>query len=366
MESVIDGVVRYLVPVINNLGLLSLLAWAIAIFGRNVVSVDTDPSPSEAAGAGALFGLAAASLMQQPFHLETGIFADARGAPILLSGVVGGPVSAAVCTLIAAATRFALGGAGMSGGVIYIFVFGALGAVIHWSRRRKDLPMPRVATLVSWGIVATLMSMPVVLLLPDGKVLTAVTTLWPQIFAANIVGVALLGYLLQVSERMPDWRYAAESESELQRLESESRPAGVSVTSRIYGEGPLKELSPGRFDALVGRYSALLDENLESEVLRLEGDRISREVSNLVDELGRLQAGPRDLVGIHKAALKQKLTQDIPAEKARAYMELGRLLLLKVMGRLVLFYRAFSLTWVGTEEGNGTGTGADKTRKRLR
>ncbi|CCQ74322.1 ATP-binding protein [Magnetospira sp. QH-2] len=197
MSLIAESIGQSYIALITNLGLLSLLAWTISIFGRWRFFLQESVPLRRALGIGLVFGLTAALLMLLPFKLEQGIFADTRGAPILLSGVIGGPVAAVVTTLAAAATRFSLGGAGMSGGVIYIFVFGAIGWLTYHRRGRIGKPMPSVGMLIALAILATLISMPVVFLLPEGKAWYAVVNLWPQIYAANIIGTAVLGFLLQ-------------------------------------------------------------------------------------------------------------------------------------------------------------------------
>ena len=57
------------------------------------------------------------------------------------------------------------------------------------------------------------------------------------------------------------------------------------------------------------------------------------------EQLGRLKAGPRDVVEIHTIALKDKGNNNVPHPKTQAFMEEGRLLVLELMGHLVSYYR---------------------------
>ena len=72
--------------------------------------------------------------------------------------------------------------------------------------------------------------------------------------------------------------------------------------------------------------------------LVLKQEKPCQSMEALVTQLGELEAGPRELVVIHTAALKQ-LVKDAPPAKARAYAIDGRLLALEMMGYLVNFYR---------------------------
>jgi hypothetical protein len=62
----------------------------------------------------------------------------------------------------------------------------------------------------------------------------------------------------------------------------------------------------------------------------------------LADRLTQLRVGPRDVIEIYTAALKQA-TQSITGRKDHACVEEGRLLVLELMGNLVSNYRALSL-----------------------
>ncbi len=66
---------------------------------------------------------------------------------------------------------------------------------------------------------------------------------------------------------------------------------------------------------------------------------ISGRLQSLAEKIGFLKAGPRDIVEIHSLALKRKMA-DVPPQRARAFMEEGRLIVLELMGYLVSVYRA--------------------------
>jgi len=118
-------------------------------------------------------------------------------------------------------------------------------------------------------------------------------------------------------------------------------PAPLSVALKSFGHVPLKDSAPGPFAEFVSRHQEILDLSLE-EREKKTNKGVVEELRSLADQLGRLGAGPRDIVGLHTAAIVAKLRGQ-PVRKAKAYVVDGRLLLLKLMGDLASHYR--SLSW---------------------
>ena len=133
-------------------------------------------------------------------------------------------------------------------------------------------------------------------------------------------------------------RRVAELEKELAGLEHLAAGPSTSVTSRSYGVVPLQEGQPELFKELIVACERLLEIALHHSQYRVEPERIET-VRALSDRFGLLRAGPRDVIDIYSAALKQK-TANSPDSKAKIYIEEGRLLVLELMGHLVSFYRS--------------------------
>ncbi|MEG3617334.1 bacteriohemerythrin [Magnetovibrio sp. PR-2] len=184
---------------ITNIGLLSILAWVMSVFWTKLEPARLASSKKLSILIGLAFGLTSALLMFHPFEFETGIFGDARGAPLLLSGMIGGPLAAAVSTIINVFMRIQLGGPGALAGVFYCVIFGFSGLMVHytWKVRQTTL-LPPIRILLAIAFATTLISMPVVYLLPEDKIWGALITVWPQMYLANILGIAVLGSLLQL------------------------------------------------------------------------------------------------------------------------------------------------------------------------
>lgn len=137
-------------------------------------------------------------------------------------------------------------------------------------------------------------------------------------------------------------------EAELQQLRAEredqtlqyiGRPARANVTSNMLGIRSLREAAPETFQKLVNHYEQILDLALHRRTYWVEDDRVSNEIRNLAETMGKFRIGPRDIVEIYNLALKNKRDEENIERKAQAYVEEGRLTLLELMGYLISFYR---------------------------
>ena len=73
------------------------------------------------------------------------------------------------------------------------------------------------------------------------------------------------------------------------------------------------------------------------------------------EDIGFLNGRPRDVVEIHSTALKRKSNGAAP-QRAQAYVQEGRLMVLEVMGYLASYYRNYSIRTrdiTKREEGHG-------------
>ena len=163
----------------------------------------------------------------------------------------------------------------------------------------------------------------------------------PEILQAK---VATFVELFKASEERIQQR-----EQELRSLERLSASSPAYVTGEMYGLKPLRYAAPEVFREMVARYAELLDMTMEQHAYKVQHD-ISGGLAALADRLGSFRAGPRDVVDIHLAGIKDRSTGT--AEKARGYTMEGRLLALELMGHLVDFYRrALSLPDMLEEKG---------------
>jgi CheY-like chemotaxis protein len=134
----------------------------------------------------------------------------------------------------------------------------------------------------------------------------------------------------------------AEATREIDLLKQFPRSPQAAVSAQTFGLIPLRESLPAFFDEMVEHYGELLDMALEQRIYKVNY-QLSESLRALGDQLGFLKAGPRDVVQIHHAALKNKAA-NVTISKSRAYLEEGRLVVLELMGYLVTYYRNYTLS----------------------
>lgn len=125
-----------------------------------------------------------------------------------------------------------------------------------------------------------------------------------------------------------------------QRAKELSPPLPLTVARRL-GVPALRSAWPEEFGQCVEIYGELLDLTIEDSASNFLGS-MGHKINNLASRMGARNAGPRDVVDVHRAALRAKLDAE-PTRKVREYNEEGRLLILRLMGHLLSYYR--SLTW---------------------
>ena len=131
--------------------------------------------------------------------------------------------------------------------------------------------------------------------------------------------------------------YMARMEEEITRLEKLTGSKETPVSTSLYGIGPLRESYPEIFKQLTAEYSRLLNMALEKRAYKTNTSYTSGE-RELIDKLGGLRAGPRDLIDIHVSVIKSEVSS-MNSERAAAFIEEARLLVLELTGYLALFYR---------------------------
>ncbi|MBL8666248.1 MAG: hypothetical protein JNM48_02165 [Rhodospirillales bacterium] len=138
---------------------------------------------------------------------------------------------------------------------------------------------------------------------------------------------------------------------EIARLGALGSPVPLPSTERSFGAMPLSHAEALGFASLVERYGALLDQTPVNASAKDQSVFVSSLI-DIADHLGALEAGPRDAVDLHKAAMASRLKGRTPSEN-RVYVEEGRLLLVQLMGYLVSYYRR--LSW-GSRSGGSSPT----------
>jgi len=128
-------------------------------------------------------------------------------------------------------------------------------------------------------------------------------------------------------------------------LERELAAAGLasygersSVTAASFGIGPLRKVVPEVFEEISQRYGSLMEIAVQWRIFKGNNHNISDQLRSVAEDLGLLRGGPRDVVELHSAVMREKANAANP-EKSEVYMEEGRLMELELMGHLVSHYR---------------------------
>ncbi|MEQ8753326.1 MAG: response regulator [Coleofasciculus sp. G1-WW12-02] len=113
----------------------------------------------------------------------------------------------------------------------------------------------------------------------------------------------------------------------------------INSTQKSSSVEPLHQRMPDVFEELMQHYGDLMEWALEERIYKVE-HQLSMHLNTFAEQLGLLQASPRDLIELHTKTLKQK-NQAVNRRKAQAYTTEGRFLLLEVMGNLAAYYRRY-------------------------
>lgn len=124
---------------------------------------------------------------------------------------------------------------------------------------------------------------------------------------------------------------------EMDSLEAISSQHSTSVAATIYGKVPVSEANPAVFGALVNRYGQALHHAVEQRTYRVQNS-LDDDLREIAQRLRFQNAGPRDVMDIHVAAIKAELKRANGAGEA-FLLEESRPLILRLMGNLLSLYR---------------------------
>lgn len=155
------------------------------------------------------------------------------------------------------------------------------------------------------------------------------------------------GYLTKpVSERMLLAQVRAMARIRRAEVALDSGNRREMSAMSTFSDSPTTPRVPVELADLMARYAELLEKKLQSRVYKVD-DQVSIELRNIAGLLSAKSVGPRAVVDIHCAVLKEKLG-GANAVKSKAYLEESRLLLVELMGYLAETYRRELLTVKGT------------------
>ncbi|WP_299486536.1 response regulator [Acaryochloris sp. IP29b_bin.137] len=143
----------------------------------------------------------------------------------------------------------------------------------------------------------------------------------------------------RLSSQTEHWQH--QRERELSLLEQLTNYQATVVASKLYCNLPLEETVSAEFQRLVEYYAQLLDLAMDQRQFRVTHS-IGEQMRGIAQQLGFLQASPRDVIALHTMAIKPRIAQ-MSSVKAEAYMEEARIMVLQLMGYLASYYRKFHL-----------------------
>ena len=188
--------VTFLIPLVENLGLLAALAVGYA--GVLTASERWHPTARSIA-IGAVFGAAGAVAMHLPVELLPGLIFDVRAVPLLLSAVFGGPWAAVVAGAEIAGVRLMIGGAGAVPAMVTVvgFICFSIG-LWHLRQRYSQFGAHHLAVAGLLSIVP--ISLGLSLLGFDAAKSILATMAFPLI-VTHTLGCYLVGWLLLAEDR---------------------------------------------------------------------------------------------------------------------------------------------------------------------
>ncbi len=199
-----------LVQILQNAALISFVAFGVFwVWQRSEV-------PENVLGQvvlGLNFGLVAFLVTATPIVTEDGATIDARAGPVILSGIVAGPIAAFIAAFFGAIARAFIGGSfAFSGVLVYFLYAGAACSIWYYRRRHKGIERVSIWTVGSGAFASVVAaSLMFFVIQPRELALHWLFNDLPVIALANLLSVALAGVVCAIAIA------AAERKNELAR-----------------------------------------------------------------------------------------------------------------------------------------------------
>lgn len=151
---------------------------------------------------GILFGLTVIAVMIYPVHIMPGVIFDSRAIVVSISGLLGGPVVAAISALFAIVYRIIQGGAGSTAGVVGILASGCIGVGYYYLRKKHPNAM-KPQYIYLFGLIVHIAILLSVFIIPFDmavKVLKSITL--PLIIIYPFVSFIIISLLLDKESKI--------------------------------------------------------------------------------------------------------------------------------------------------------------------
>lgn len=249
------------ISILNNITLLVSLSVIYSFLNRY-----TAKNPiSYRLLSGILFGIVAIIGMKNSVPASEGIVFDGRSIILVVAGMFGGPVTAAISAIVAAFYRITMGGAGTIMGVTVIAESAIIGSVVYYLRK-KYIWASHLLFIYGAGVVVHVIMLVLTVTLPHD----ATRELLPQI-ALPVMIIYPLGTLL-----IAMLFSSQESFLEAKRKAEESDRLKTAFLNNLSHEirTPL--------NAIIGFSDMMVNNNIPAEEKKEFSDIISRSSSQLL------------------------------------------------------------------------------------
>ena len=245
------------IELLKNAALLSVLFPSMVWVFRNQQS---ETCVSESIKIGMIFFVVAFLVTATPIRLEGGATVDARAGPVLIAGMLGGPIAGVIAAIGGAAARYIVGGQFASTALVAFFLYALAGSIL-WRRwfvglfgSQLGLARTTIAAALSLGAAALMYF----LIQPQARAQTWIVQDYPWIALANVISVFLTAGLARVSID-----YTAQSRELHQafaRIDLAKKAGGIGIwtfdpnTGDVIWDDSNKRLHGIRIDGSEGRF----------------------------------------------------------------------------------------------------------------
>lgn len=178
---------------------------------------------------GLSFGFVAFLVTATPVVLSDGATIDARAGPVILAGIVGGPIAAIIAGVLGALARGYIGGSFVFSGVIIYALYAFVGSLLSMRNFTgplgAQLGLPRIAVATILSIFAA--SLMFFLIAPQSVAYDWIRQDFPLIAVANTLSVALTGYVAYFAIQFAERRAALSSA--LETLDLAKSAGGIGI-----------------------------------------------------------------------------------------------------------------------------------------
>jgi hypothetical protein len=203
---------------------------------------------------------------------------------------------------------------------------------------------------------------PLVVLTDDDTVGAQVVSLGAQdsLVRRDLDLAVLMRALRHAIQRQSVTSGAAAGDREVRALERMAR-SSRSVSAAAYGAGSLEGTDV--YPDLEDRYQRAVEAALDEQVYEGVEPRSPGLIRELGAYLGVLRAHPRDAVRLHLDVVRALGGSGGGGRPSAAYLNVGRLVLLEVLGHLAAYYRNYAWGPPSPPDGAGAGTGQGAGRQ---